>query len=245
MEIVGIEKLCGEQIESIRREKDKFTETIMEEIILASKKIEDLQITIHTLNTKLDESDVQQRSHNSAAMNISNVSIEELKICLLSQGERQNESAVRMDQLASVTTQIQEEMSQFVSQADVMKTDDKTKEKFSNIHKKIDNMEEKVKSFIENQFNNDKKFSLVDESEIKQMQALQLNEIFDENQRKTDELRQRQAETTCYGTDLIDGEIKQISESAVRIQNDEFKADIKMKIQELSDLQTKSTAANN
>ena len=70
---VEIEKNCRTQIESIKKENSKFSKTIMDEILQTSEKIEALKITIYTLNNRLEESHVQDRSRNAPDVNLEDV----------------------------------------------------------------------------------------------------------------------------------------------------------------------------
>ena len=117
-EVVEIEKNCRTQIESIKKENSKFSKTIMDEILQTSEKIEALKITIYTLNNRLEESHVQDRSRTTP-----DASLEDVKSCLLSQEEKQNGTDVKLDELSSVMAQFQEDMRLLDNQVDWIKRD--------------------------------------------------------------------------------------------------------------------------
>ena len=178
--VLEIEKNCQTQIESIKKENAKFSKTIMDEILHTSEKIEELKITIRTLNNRLEESHVPDRSRNTP-----DDSLEYVKSCLISQEEKQNVTDVKLDELSSVMAQVQEDMRLLVNQVDLIKRESK---------------------------------------------SIQSKQESDQNQRKLDELRQRQEPTEKYEKDE---EIqKEISV-------------LKCKIEGQSDSQTKSMVAKN
>jgi hypothetical protein len=111
--VVEIEKNGQTQIDSIKKENTTFSKRIMDEILHTSEKIENLKITICTLNNRLEESNVQDRSRNKA-----DDSLENVKSSLLSQEEKQNNTDVKLDELSSVMAQFQEDIRVLVKQLD-------------------------------------------------------------------------------------------------------------------------------
>eukprot|EP00092_Neocalanus_flemingeri_P005759 GFUD01006200.1.p1 GENE.GFUD01006200.1~~GFUD01006200.1.p1 ORF type:complete len:709 (+),score=240.81 GFUD01006200.1:35-2161(+) len=242
--IARIEKHSNEQIDSTKRETDKVTVTIMEEISSTSEKIEALKKTTHNINDKLEESNMQERSQILEDMNKMSFSIEDLQNLLLCQEERHKDTAVKIAQLSLGTSDVQQE---------IRENSDKNREIFRDIYEKIDNMEKLFvgkESDKPNILKVDEPIKCVNDSEIRNIQCFQALQIIDEKDRKTNELKQGKGKpdmgVSDNNQDHIDTKMKLFLESVSQIQKirvdkfDEEIAVLKIKIQEISDSQNNS-----